>query len=143
MKKLNQTELHVLSGRILADLRAAARKAQTELDVKTLPSRQKRAKLISLQMKATNKAINGLLKSLKKETGGYYNTQEAAFGTKEMSVKYIANKLKETQTSINLPVPRYYHESDQIFNALVIAQISCPDVESLVEMVAQQFTIKT
>jgi hypothetical protein len=142
MKKLNQTELKILGKQILTKLREAADKAQEDLDAKTLASRKKRAQAISLSMRATNKAILGLINGLHKETGGYTNTRKEFYSKEQMSVKAITEDLKETQTAVNVPVDSWYQESEDIFQALVVAQIACPDVETLMNNVAAKFMKK-
>jgi hypothetical protein len=141
VKKLNQTELKVLTERLHGDLKTAAIVAQVELDARTLSARQKRAKAISVHMKAANAAAVRVSKELGKATGGYIEPRKEYFTKQEMSVKHITIKLCEKQDVINLPSHNSYYVTDsEIYKSLVIAQISCPDVGSLVEMVAQQFS---
>ncbi len=124
MKKLNRTELDVLAKRIGQDIRDAAEVAQEESDViadkKNLP-------VATLILGQLNKLDNVTKKYL--DTRGYNS---------DIS-KVKTSNILATMRPIQTKVKSLGYHNKEIFDSLVIGQISSPDVDSLVKLVAKQF----
>lgn len=123
MKKLNQTELRVLAKRINDDLNRAGKQAQKELDELNDKQNLTEARLAVRQLKklgpAAKKFIN---KSLRTKLD-------------DITEERILLSMRTEQTKVICG----YNVHNDIVNALILAQITSPDIDSLCNTVAKQF----
>lgn len=122
MKKLNQTELRVLAKRINDDLNRAGEQAQKELDELNDKQNLAEARLAIRQLKKLGPAAK---KFINKATCTKLD---------DITEERILRNMRTKQTKV---ICGYIH--NDIMNALILAQITSPDIDSLCNAVAKQF----
>jgi hypothetical protein len=120
--KLNKTELVALSARIISELKEAAESKQKELDIIQDEQNKPAAVLAIKAVKTMNNALREYI--ARKHTD-----------LTKLTVSDITRSMRKNQTEVNVP----YRYDNEIFNALVIAQMDSPDVVSLIEKVKASF----
>jgi len=122
MKKLNQIELRVLAKRINDDLNRAGEQAQKELDELNDKQNLTEARLAVRQLKKLGPAAKNFI------------NQSSHIKLDDITEECILRRMRTKQTKV---ICRYSH--NDIIDALILAQITSPDIDSLCNMVAKQF----
>jgi len=128
MKKLNNSELKVLANRIQEKLKKEAAIAQKEKDAQSDKDNLKDAQLALRQIKRLGEVAKSIIK-----------TRHYCIKIEELTLEHVLKSMRTTQEKIR--VPSYYH-NQEVLDALIIGQISSPDIEALCNSVAQQFILK-
>lgn len=127
MKKLNQTELRVLADKINKELNLQAEIAQKEYNEVQDKQNIAEARLALRQLRKLNATARKVIK------GAFRHDETVDTLTEEG----VLRQMRKTQTSVRCGYIR-----EEIMNALILGQITCPDMESLCNNVAQQFISK-
>ena len=128
MKKLNQTELAVLGKKIKERLRIMAKEAQNQTNEEADKLNAAAAKAALRQFKKLSPAAKKFMAKLSSRFRDIDTLTE----------EDILKELRPAQTKINTD----YEYNGKILDALILAQITSPDVESLCNTAANQF-VKT
>lgn len=129
MKKLNQTELTVLGKKIKERLNDLAKEAQKQ-------SNEEYDKLNMPMAKAALRQLNKLSPAAKKFLS---KCNSQLHDIDALTEEDILKTLRPAQTTIDTD----YQYNSRILDALILAQITSPDVESMCNTVANQFIKKT
>lgn len=119
--KLNKTEIEAISSRITEELMAAANAKQKELD--------------AIQDAANKPAAVAAIKAVKTMNKTLRDYLESKTTVAELTVGQLIKHMRKNQTEIDVP----YRYGGDVRTALIIAQIDCPDVASLIEKVKASF----
>jgi hypothetical protein len=125
MKKLNTTEMKVLSDRIYKDLQQRVQDAQKEQNELSDKENHKDAQTVVRR-----------LKNLNGPTRAYLDGKLGKDSIENLDEDLVLQSMRVSQTKIkNLS----WNTKQEIYDSLVIGQIDCPDLDSLVNKVTRQF----
>lgn len=127
MKKLNQTELKVLANKINKELMLQAEIAQKEYNEVQDKQNLADARLALRQLRKLSETARRVVK-------GAFSYDESI---DTLTEEKILRQMRKKQTSV-----RCGYLQEEIMSALILGQITCPDMESLCNNVAQQFISK-